>query len=144
MSGMVLSRLSCPSISKGRAVVSVSCSSSNPFICKCLSGGLLGAESFALRGSGRPPGGMPPKGDLSGRRQLPQSESSRFQVITRVVAHEIVHAIAPEHGHDTGGLLAPKLRRHSLTSRQLDLDPPTRALLLSRLANPRNFTEVSP
>ncbi len=64
--------------------------------------------------------------------------------LTRVVAHEIVHAIVPEHGHDTGGLLAPKLRRDSLTSRQLDLDPPTRALLLSRLADPKNFTEVSP
>ena len=64
--------------------------------------------------------------------------------LTRVVAHEIIHAIVPEHGHDAGGLLAPKLRRDSLTSRQLDLDPPTRALLLSRLADPKNFTEVSP
>ncbi|MEE9264568.1 MAG: hypothetical protein V3V11_08945 [Vicinamibacteria bacterium] len=78
------------------------------------------------------------------RMRPPKDVALIARGLTRVVAHEIVHAIVPEHGHDTGGLLAPKLRRDSLTSRQLDLDPPTRALLLSRLADPKSFTEVSP
>lgn len=78
------------------------------------------------------------------RMRPPREVAFIAQGLARVVAHEVIHAVVPEHSHDTGGLLAPKLRRDSLTSRQLDLDPPTRALLLSRLAKPRNFTEVSP
>lgn len=55
--------------------------------------------------------------------------------LTRVVAHEIVHAIVPEHGHDGGGLLAPKLKRKALTWSHLDLDDATQELLLARLTD---------
>jgi hypothetical protein len=73
----------------------------------------------------------------------PPKEVARIaRGLARVVTHEIVHAIVPEHGHDSRGLLASELNHDALIARQLDLDSRTRDLLIARLIDPKDPVEV--
>ncbi len=69
------------------------------------------------------------------RMRPPKEVAFIARGLARVVAHEVIHAVVPEHGHDGGGLLAPKLKRKALTWRHLDLDDATQELLLARLTD---------
>ncbi len=64
--------------------------------------------------------------------------------LARVVTHEVIHAVVPEHGHDGGGLLAPKLKRKALTWSHLDLDGATQELLLTRLTDRTRLESETP
>lgn len=47
----------------------------------------------------------------------------------RIVAHEVVHALAPHLEHAHFGLMAPRLDRTALLQPQMAIDPETRRLL---------------
>lgn len=62
---------------------------------------------------------------LDARLHLAWSGRERHDVMTalgRVVAHEIVHVVAPELPHATQGLLSAMLDRHQLVHQRLRLD----------------------
>jgi hypothetical protein len=52
----------------------------------------------------------------------------------RVVAHEIVHAIAPDEPHARSGLMSHSLNRTFLLGKQVRLDEPCRTVFLAGLA----------
>ena len=57
------------------------------------------------------------------RRRLPGSQSRRLGVaLGRVLAHELVHTIAPECPHTTHGLMAERLSRRMLTAPGIGFD----------------------
>ena len=57
------------------------------------------------------------------RRRLPGSQSRRLGVaLGRVLAHELVHTIAPECPHTTNGLMAERLSRRMLTAPGIGFD----------------------
>ncbi len=64
------------------------------------------------------------------RRTLGHRESERSprhlselaRALARVVAHEVVHALAPERGHADSGLMTEKLTREELLSERIALD----------------------
>lgn len=66
--------------------------------------------------------GAPPKAKRSGRR-LQGSQPRRLGVaLGRVLAHELVHTIAPECPHTTHGLMAERLSRRMLTAPGIGFD----------------------
>jgi hypothetical protein len=57
------------------------------------------------------------------------------RAVGRVVAHEVIHALAPSHPHASGGLMAPTLGRLGLLGRRRPPDPGcVRAVLAGILA----------
>ena len=54
--------------------------------------------------------------------------------VARVVAHEVVHAIAPDEPHSRGGLMSHSLNRGFLLGRRIPVDPQCAAAFLTRLA----------
>jgi hypothetical protein len=60
------------------------------------------------------------KGDFS-----PRQLSELSLALARIVAHEVVHALAPEGGHSESGLMSGKLRRADLLSKAIALDGPS-------------------
>jgi hypothetical protein len=44
------------------------------------------------------------------------------RALARIVAHELVHVLAPERGHADSGLMSVKLRREELLADVIDLD----------------------
>lgn len=54
--------------------------------------------------------------------------------VARVVAHEVVHAIAPEEPHARGGLMSHSLNRRFLLGQRAPVDPQCAAAFLTRLA----------
>jgi hypothetical protein len=56
----------------------------------------------------------------------PRSRSDRSRLalgLARVIAHEVVHVLAPEYGHDDSGLLAPWLDEDGLAGSQIGWSP---------------------
>jgi hypothetical protein len=56
------------------------------------------------------------------------------RALSRVIVHELVHAVAPEHPHAGGGLMSVRVSRGLLLGQGVQLDPPAREALLSGLA----------
>ncbi|MDE2971914.1 MAG: hypothetical protein OXU35_06370 [Acidobacteriota bacterium] len=57
------------------------------------------------------------------RRRLPGSQSRRLGVaLGRVLAHELVHTVAPECPHTANGLMAERLSRRMLTAPGIGFD----------------------
>ena len=54
--------------------------------------------------------------------------------VARVVAHEVVHSIAPEEPHTRGGLMSHSLNRDTLLGRRIPVDAQCAAAFLTRLA----------
>lgn len=82
----------------------------------------VGAIDRALgwRGSGRGPRARPKQGPAA----------TRFgRALGRVLAHELVHAIAPDCPHTGSGLMSARLTRWMLTSPEADFDEIARAYL---------------
>ena len=64
-----------------------------------------------------------------GRKISPRRRSELARGMARVVAHELVHVLAPERRHASGGLMAETLTRKELTEKTIALDPETRRRL---------------
>lgn len=63
-----------------------------------------------------------------GHRDLgnsPRRVAELSRALARIVAHEVVHALAPERGHAESGLMSGKLTRQELLSKGIDLDGPS-------------------
>lgn len=56
------------------------------------------------------------------------------RAVARVVAHEVIHAIAPEEPHSRKGLMSHSLNRSHLLAREATLDAQCAAAFLTRLA----------
>lgn len=55
----------------------------------------------------------------------PRQLAELSRALARVVAHEVVHALAPERGHTGAGLMAGKLTRGQLLADSIVLDGPS-------------------
>jgi hypothetical protein len=71
------------------------------------------------------------------RKQAPWTEGDAQDLalaLARVVAHEVVHAIAPDEPHSRGGLMSDSLNRSYLLGRRIPVDSHCAAAFLARLA----------
>jgi hypothetical protein len=64
---------------------------------------------------------------------LPKQNRLWARALGRVISHEIIHAIAPEHPHTPGGLMQARLGRSSLNEPELTVDPLSAAVFLAHL-----------
>jgi hypothetical protein len=64
---------------------------------------------------------------LPGGGLAPRSEPALSRALARVIAHELVHLLAPELPHAGGGLMAPRLGRSFLTDPRVALSEPVAA-----------------
>lgn len=79
------------------------------------------------------------------RRMRPEAALRVGRAIGRIVAHEVIHAVAPELGHARSGVMAASFGRQELLANRLDVDAGTvqavrRSLAVQRasLAPPRS------
>jgi hypothetical protein len=71
------------------------------------------------------------------RKQTPRTEGDAQDLafaLARVVAHEVVHAIAPDEPHSRGGLMSHSLNRNYLLGRRIPVDFQCAAAFLAKLA----------
>jgi len=71
---------------------------------------------------------------LPERRRAPRppgSDRLLAQAVARVIAHELVHLLAPDLPHTRGGLMAPRLGRPFLTAEHVALSPAVAAAVRS-------------
>ena len=54
--------------------------------------------------------------------RTPAQHADLARAMARVLAHELVHVVAPERGHAAIGLMARQLTRHVLLRRKIELD----------------------
>ena len=59
------------------------------------------------------------------------------RAIARVLAHEIIHAIAPPHPHASSGLMNPRLTRSHLTAEEVIVDSGSVKAFVAALNNNR-------
>jgi hypothetical protein len=55
------------------------------------------------------------------------------RAMSRVIVHELVHAVAPQHPHSSAGLMSLRVSRATLLGQGVQLDPPAREALLTGL-----------
>jgi plasmid stabilization system protein ParE len=55
--------------------------------------------------------------------QAPREHAELATALARILAHELVHLVAPDHPHATSGLMVANLRRSSLLKRRARIDP---------------------
>jgi hypothetical protein len=55
--------------------------------------------------------------------RAPGSQRALSRAMARVIAHELVHLVAPDLPHARSGLMAPRLDRHFLTAPRVPLAP---------------------
>lgn len=70
----------------------------------------------------------------SGRKSRPLSSVELGRAYGRVLAHEVIHAIANDMRHADSGLMAPTLQRSVLISAKKAVDAESKAAFLSGLA----------
>jgi hypothetical protein len=58
-------------------------------------------------------------------RSSPRHLAELSRALARVVAHEVIHALAPERGHADAGLMSGRLTREELLADAIDLDAPS-------------------
>lgn len=71
-----------------------------------------------------------------GIREAPDHPREQYEfarALGRIVAHELVHALAPEQPHTGRGVMQGRLTRPFLVQDELSLDSPTAAVLRSKL-----------
>jgi len=74
--------------------------------------------------------GLAPKG----RKNAPASEGQVVGIaLGRIVAHELIHAVAPEEPHAAGGLMHHSLDRGFLRAKQVSIDGRCARAFLARL-----------
>jgi hypothetical protein len=59
------------------------------------------------------------------RGRSPRQIAELSRALARIVAHELVHALAPERGHAESGLMSKTLTRAELLKEGIDLDGPS-------------------
>jgi hypothetical protein len=79
----------------------------------------------------------------------PGSEHFLAHALSRVIAHELVHLLAPDLPHTRDGLMAPRLGRPFLTGQRAVLSPAVAAAVRSAAsgeaaAGPRRLASVAP
>lgn len=79
----------------------------------------------------------------------PGSDRSLAHALSRVIAHELVHLLAPDLPHTRDGLMAPRLGRPFLTRQRAALSPAVAAAVRSAAsgeaaAGPRRLASVVP
>jgi hypothetical protein len=67
------------------------------------------------------------------RNRLPKQNRRWARALGRVISHEIIHAIAPEHPHAPGGLMQARLSRFSLNGPELSVDALSAEVFLAHL-----------
>jgi len=73
--------------------------------------------------------------DVGRRRAATNAQARELAIaLARVVAHEVVHSIAPDEPHSRGGLMNHSLNRSFLLGKGAPLDPQCAAAFLVRLA----------
>ena len=55
--------------------------------------------------------------------RVSQQQRELVTALARIIAHEVVHVVAPDHPHATSGLMVAQLRRRSLVRRNARVDP---------------------
>jgi hypothetical protein len=65
------------------------------------------------------------------------------RALGRVVAHEVVHIIAPGYPHRVEGLMCSSLSKQALTRRRLYLDPTSAAEFVNRLRRDSAYVTVA-
>ena len=68
-------------------------------------------------------------------RQFSGSSNCLARAMARVLAHELVHVVAPERGHAASGLMARQLTRHLLLRRKIELDIVSRTSARAAIEN---------
>jgi hypothetical protein len=63
----------------------------------------------------------------------PRDVADIARATARVLSHELVHVLAPELGHASGGLMARRLKRRELLSKVIELDEPSLRVARARL-----------
>lgn len=61
------------------------------------------------------------------RETSPRHLAELARALARIVAHEVVHVLAPENGHADSGLMSGKLTREELLADDIDFDGPSLA-----------------
>ena len=79
----------------------------------------------------------------SGRKSRPWSPEELGRAYGRVLAHEVIHAIANDMRHADSGLMAPTQNRHVLTSLRTAVDAGSKAAFLRGLARLQLGTAAS-
>lgn len=69
----------------------------------------------------------------AGRRPADTYRLETSRAFARVVVHELIHALAPEHSHAEQGLMRGTLSRRFLFGRELPIDPACQVALSSAL-----------
>jgi hypothetical protein len=79
---------------------------------------------------------------LGHERSVPVARRARelSRAMARVLAHEIVHVLAPERPHTDGGLMSAKLERQHLVRSNIDFDASSLGLVRTKL---REWAEQS-
>ena len=77
----------------------------------------------------------------SRRKSRPLSSEELGRAYSRVLAHEVIHAIAPDRGHADSGLMAPTQNRHVLTSAATEVDTESAVAFLEGLERLRPIVE---
>ncbi len=72
----------------------------------------------------------------AGRPLAARRSQQIARAFARVVVHELVHAIAPEHSHAKQGLMRGTLNRQLLLSRELPVNPACHAAIVGALQSP--------
>ncbi len=54
--------------------------------------------------------------------EAPRENAELAKALARIVTHELVHVVAPDHPHATSGLMVANLRRDKLLKRQPRID----------------------
>ncbi len=77
----------------------------------------------------------------SGRKSRPWSSVELGRAYGRVLAHEVIHAIAYDRGHADSGLMAPSQNRHVLTSVATEVDAVSAVAVREGLERLRRIVE---
>lgn len=63
------------------------------------------------------------RADSPGFGRIARGQREIARALGRVVAHEVIHAVAPDHPHAEEGLMGPRQSRASLLRKEVALDP---------------------
>lgn len=72
-------------------------------------------------------------GPTAVRPDRPRELEELSRAVGRVVAHELIHVLAPERGHARSGLMRKTLTRKLLLGPEIELDAASRRMALDRL-----------
>ena len=81
--------------------------------------------------------------DFHGGIESPKGGHQLARALGRIVAHEVVHAVAPVHPHGTDGMMGSGLSPRSLLKSTLRLDPACSESFVVQLADRLQDLEIA-